>query len=62
LRTDYLENHVTDDELDDLAEQIALWQAHAPSDERETALDLIEMELARLSTDDQAAVLRRLGR
>jgi hypothetical protein len=52
---------VTYDELLALADHIARLQASPPSDERDTEMDIIELELSKLSTDEQAVVLRRLG-
>jgi hypothetical protein len=56
------EGCVTHDELVALADHIARLQASPPNDERDAEMDIIELELAKLSTDEQAVVLRRLGR
>ena len=53
---------MTHDELLALADHIARLQASPPNDERDAEMDIIELELAKLSTDEQAVVLRRLGR
>lgn len=53
---------VTDDELLTMADHVARLLASPPNDERDAELDVVELELAQLSTGEQAAVLRRLGR
>jgi hypothetical protein len=45
-----------------MADHVARLQASPPSDERDAEMDIVELELATLSTDEQAVLLRRLGR
>jgi hypothetical protein len=53
---------VTEDELLTLADHVARLLASPPSDERDVEMDIVELELATLSTGEQAVVLRHLDR